>query len=518
VSRILIDLNVLFDCYDSSRADEFPESIQALDSLKKNTQVTLLVSSSSLDNLHFVKSSAIRREWKTLTKAKADYLASKFVQEVLSFCGIAKTPSYIEIDYDDIEDSQVIASAKAVDALVLTRDEGMLNKYPRITLTPSAYLAQKTDEKVNVPFLDLKAVNAPYFNGFEKAFDSVVNSGWYIQGSEVKAFEQEFADYCGVEHCIGVANGLDALILIFRAYIEMGVLKEGDEVIVPANTYIASILAITENRLKPVLVEPDLASYNLDPKLAEEAVTPKTKAILAVHLYGQLADMPALKSVADKHDLLLIEDSAQAHGASLNGIKAGAWGDASGFSFYPGKNLGALGDAGAVTTKHEALAQTICALGNYGSHKKYENLYQGVNSRLDEMQAAMLRIKLRHLDTEITKRRKVAQAYQAGITNKVLALPTQACDLLPVGENHVWHLFVIRTQQREALQQHLAEQRVQTLIHYPIPPHHQPAYKEWASQTYPLTEAMHKEIMSLPVSSVMSEDDVQTVIEAVNIF
>jgi len=204
VSRILIDLNVLFDCYDSSRADEFPESIQALDSLKKNTQVTLLVSSSSLDNLHFVKSSAIRREWKTLTKAKADYLASKFVQEVLSFCGIAKTPSYIEIDYDDIEDSQVIASAKAVDALVLTRDEGMLNKYPRITLTPSAYLAQKTDEKVNVPFLDLKAVNAPYFNGFEKAFDSVVNSGWYIQGSEVKAFEQEFTDYCGVEHCIGV--------------------------------------------------------------------------------------------------------------------------------------------------------------------------------------------------------------------------------------------------------------------------------------------------------------------------
>lgn len=376
-----------------------------------------------------------------------------------------------------------------------------------------------------IPFLDLKAINAQYSDELVRVATDVINSGWYIQGAQVEAFEREFADYCGTKHCVGVANGLDALILILRAWKELGKLKEGDEVIVPANTYIASILAITENRLKPVLVEPDEQTYNLDPKLIEQAITPKTKVILTVHLYGQLANMLEINKIAKKNNLLVIEDSAQAHGASIDGRKAGNWGDASGFSFYPGKNLGALGDAGAVTTNDPELAKTIRALGNYGSHKKYENLYKGVNSRLDEMQAAMLRVKLGHLDVEITKRKKVAKFYQEGIVNKVISLPTQYsqlntqnCDSHIVGGDHVWHLFVIRTKQRKALQQHLVMQGVQTLIHYPIPPHHQQAYKAWVNQRYPLTEAMHQEVISLPISPVMSEDDTQAVIEAVNRF
>jgi dTDP-4-amino-4,6-dideoxygalactose transaminase len=378
---------------------------------------------------------------------------------------------------------------------------------------------------INIPFLDLKAVNAQYRDELVEATIDVIDSGWYIRGTQVKEFEQEFAEYCGVNQCIGVADGLDALTLTFRAWKELGRLKEGDEIIVPANTFVASILAITESRLVPVLVEPDAASYNLCPKNTEAAITRKTKAILPVHLYGQLADMTAITEIAKRHKLLVLEDAAQAHGASMNGQKAGNWGDASGFSFYPGKNLGALGDAGAITTNDDELAQTIRALGNYGSHKKYQNLYKGVNSRLDEMQAAMLRVKLRHVDTEITKRRRVAQAYQEGITNKAIVLPTKRVTLNTkhsnshiTGENHVWHLFVIRTQQRESLQQHLIEHGVQTLIHYPIPPHYQQAYKEWATHSYPITEDIHKEVLSLPINSVMSEEDVQVVIEVVNGF
>ncbi|MDQ6967758.1 MAG: DegT/DnrJ/EryC1/StrS family aminotransferase, partial [Mariprofundaceae bacterium] len=435
------------------------------------------------------------------------------IQGILEQVSIAKTPSYIEIDYEDIEDSQVIASAKAMDAVVLTRDKGVLKKYPKMALTPTAYLVKKDNEKAVVPFLDLKAVNAPYFNDFEKAFDSVVNSGWYIQGTEVKAFESEFTSYCGTKHCIGVANGLDALILIFRAYKEMGILHDGDEVIVPANTYIASILAITENNLTPVLVEPDLETYNLDPELVTQKITSKTKAILAVHLYGQLADMPALKTIADQHDLLLIEDSAQAHGASLNGIKAGAWGDASGFSFYPGKNLGALGDGGAVTTSNEELAQTIRALGNYGSHKKYENRYQGVNSRLDEMQAALLRVKLRGLDQEIEQRRAVARIYLENIQAANIGLPK-----VMHKDAHVWHLFVIRCKDREKLQAHLKDQGIQTLIHYPIPPHQQQAYVEWNAESFPVTEQIHHEVLSMPLSPVLSLNKAQAVVQVLNDF
>lgn len=371
---------------------------------------------------------------------------------------------------------------------------------------------------MTVPFLDLKEINAQYRQDLIEAATRVIDSGWYIQGAELKAFESEFAAFCGTKHCIGVANGLDALTLTLRAWKELGKLKEGDEVIVPANTYIASILAITENRLKPILVEPDEHTYNLCPNKTAAAITANTKAILAVHLYGQLAPMPELMALADQHGLLVLEDSAQAHGAEIDGKKAGNWGHASGFSFYPGKNLGALGDAGAVTTNDSELASTIQALGNYGSHKKYENLYQGVNSRLDEMQAAMLRVKLQHLDAEIQRRKEIALAYAKGITHPSLIQPIPANSTLASLENHVFHLYVICTTERDALQAHLANAGIQTLIHYPIPPHQQQAYTQWNEQSYPLTEAIHRQVLSLPISPVMSNEQIGQILEVIAVF
>lgn len=364
-----------------------------------------------------------------------------------------------------------------------------------------------------IPFLNLKETNAQYREALIEAATQVIDSGWYIQGKQVDLFEQEFAEYCGTKFAIGVANGLDALILILRAYREIGRLEDGDEIIVPANTYIASILAITENHLKPVLVEPDEQTFNLAPTLIEQAITDKTKAILVVHLYGQLADMTAINAIAKKHNLLVIEDSAQSHGASSDGRKAGNWGDASGFSFYPGKNLGALGDAGAVTTNDDCLAQTVRAIANYGSRKKYENLYQGLNSRLDEMQAALLRVKLKYLEVETKRRQQVAGAYLARIKNDVVQLPSW--EKL---EQHVFHLFVIRTGQREKLQNHLTARGIQTLIHYPIAPHHQRAYRNLSKLNLPITERIHQQVLSLPLSPVISDQEVQTVIEAVNSF
>lgn len=362
-----------------------------------------------------------------------------------------------------------------------------------------------------IPFLDLKNINVQYRDELIQAATDVIDSGWYLQGTQVNAFEKEFSAYCGVRYCIGVANGLDALILIFRAYKELGKLKEGDEVIVPANTYIASILSITENGLKPVLVEPDNQSYNLDSKSIEQAITPKTKAILAVHLYGQISDMMKINKIAQKYNLLVVEDSAQAHGASQDGVKAGGLGDASGFSFYPGKNLGALGDAGAVTTNDQVLANTIRALGNYGSHKKYENLYKGVNSRLDEIQAAMLRVKLRCLDGEIVKRTEVASYYLEHIKNREIILPT-------ITTNSVWHLFVVRTSKRDELQKYLLGNDIQTLIHYPLPPHKQNAYKEWNNESYPISEQIHNEVLSLPISGVQGLEDTKKITVAINNF
>ena len=369
-----------------------------------------------------------------------------------------------------------------------------------------------------IPFLDLKLINAEYRQDLINASTRVIDSGWYIQGTELKAFESEFAEYCGTQHAVGVANGLDALILTLRAWKELGKLKDGDEVIVPANTYIASILAITENRLKPILVEPDEQTYNLCPIKTAAAITLNTKVILAVHLYGQLAPMPELMALAKQHVLLVLEDSAQAHGAAIKGKKAGCWGDASGFSFYPGKNLGALGDAGAVTTCDEELANTIRALGNYGSHKKYENLYQGVNSRLDEMQAAMLRVKLKHLDAETLRRKEIAVAYASGIANSALSQPIPANSTVESLENHVFHLYVIRTGRRDALQAYLNSAGVQTLIHYPVPPHQQQAYAGWNAHMYPTTEAIHQQVLSLPISPVMTDEQVEVVIAACNRF
>ncbi|MEG2039984.1 MAG: DegT/DnrJ/EryC1/StrS family aminotransferase [Hafnia sp.] len=364
-----------------------------------------------------------------------------------------------------------------------------------------------------IPFLDLQSVNAKYRAELIDACTRVIDSGWYIGGNELSQFEQEFATYCGSAHCIGVANGLDALILTLRAWLELGRLQPGDEVIVPANTYIASILAISANGLTPVLVEPDVASFNLCPVNARAAITGKTRAILPVHLYGQLADMPAIMALAHEYDLLVLEDAAQAHGASIDGKKAGSWGDAAGFSFYPGKNLGALGDAGAITTHDADLAQTLRALRNYGSHEKYKNLFKGVNSRLDEIQAAMLRIKLSKLEQDTQHRRSIADIYLKNIQNPAVQLPQ-----VLKAEQHVWHLFVIRTRQRAALQQHLAAQGIQTLIHYPIPPHQQQAYQEWNGRSYPLTEAMHQEVLSLSMGPTLTEVEALKVAAVVNEF
>jgi len=506
VKRCLMDLNVLFDCYDSSRSERFPDSIKALNLLKENKLVSLFISSSSLDNLHFIKSAVIRMEHDGLSKRMADKLASKFVQDVLGFCVIAKTPSYIEIDYEDIEDSQIIASAKAVDAVVLTRDQGMLSKYPDLAMSPSDYLALKDDETEQMPFLDLKAVNAAYFNGFEQAFDRVVNSGWYILGSEVKAFEREFSDYCEAEHCIGVGNGLDALHLILRGY---GI-GEGDEVIVPSNTYIATWLAISYAEAKPVPVEPDERTYNINPDLIEAAITPNTKAIMAVHLYGQCADMDSIMRIAEKHGLKVIEDAAQAHGALYKGRKAGSLGHAAGFSFYPGKNLGALGDGGAVTTSDSDLADKIRVLRNYGSEKKYHNSVKGFNSRLDELQAAFLRVKLPLLDEDNARRSKIAKLYNDGLKGVAgLVLP-----LVPEWSAPVWHLYVIRTVNREALQEYFHSHGINTMIHYPVPPHMQPAYAELGCRwgDFPIAEAIHHGVLSLPLGPTQSDKESNHVI------
>lgn len=369
-----------------------------------------------------------------------------------------------------------------------------------------------------IPFLDLKSLNASRRQELIEAAVKVLDSGWYIQGESLVAFEKEFADYCGAKYCIGVANGLDALTLTIRAWKELGRLREGDEVIVPANTYIASLLAVTENRLVPVLVEPDKSTYNLCAVKVKSAITSRTKAILPVHLYGQLADMPAIIELARENNLLVLEDSAQSHGASIDGRKAGSWGDASGFSFYPGKNLGALGDAGAITTSDEELFQVLKALRNYGSHEKYLNLYQGVNSRLDEIQAAILSVKLKYLDQETQARRVIADIYLNNISNESIILPLPPSDDALQLMSHVWHLFVVRTSNREALQQHLKEQGIQTLIHYPIPPHKQQAYKAWNDKSFPLTESIHREVLSLPMSPLMSVEDALAVARACNSF
>ncbi|OCB75369.1 DegT/DnrJ/EryC1/StrS family aminotransferase [Flavobacterium crassostreae] len=364
-----------------------------------------------------------------------------------------------------------------------------------------------------IPFLDLQKINATYKQELIQAFARVLDSGWYVMGTELNQFETDFATYCGTKHAIGVANGLDALTLILKAYIQLGVIQEGDEILVPSNTYIASILAVSATNLVPVLVEPDPKTFNIAPELLQSKITPRTKAILPVHLYGQLCDMPAILAIAKKNHLLVIEDSAQAHGAILNHQKAGNWGDAAGFSFYPGKNLGALGDAGAITTNNDALASCIRALLNYGSHQKYHNTYKGVNSRLDELQAAFLGVKLKKLDSETALKRSIALRYQTEITNPKILLP-QANNPLA----HVWHLFVVRTEDRKAFQDYLKTNQIETLIHYPVPPHQQEAYKEWRDLRFPVSEKIHQTVLSLPLSAVLTKPEVDRIICVINAY
>ena len=360
-----------------------------------------------------------------------------------------------------------------------------------------------------IKFLDLHKINERFRSEIDQRIKTILDKGWYLLGDEDKTFEKHFAEYCGAKHCIGCANGLDALNLIIRAY----GFGAGDEIIVPANTYIASILAISENNCTPVLVEPDINTYNINPDLIEEKITSKTKAIMVVHLYGQAVQMDKISAIAKKYDLKVIEDSAQAHGAFYKDKRIGCLGDASGFSFYPGKNLGCLGDGGAVTTNDDELAKKIRAIANYGSDYKYHHIYKGINSRLDEIQAAVLDVKLKYLDDDNAKRREIARYYRENIKNPQIVLP-QAYD----EKAHVWHVFVVRTANRDALQKHLEDNDIQTLIHYPTPPHKQAAYREWNNLSYPITEKIHQEVLSLPISPVMTAEEMKKVAEVINAF
>jgi len=360
-----------------------------------------------------------------------------------------------------------------------------------------------------IPFLDLKKANSKYEAEILQAIEKVAMSGWFILGEEVEKFEKEFASYCGVNYCIGVGNGLDALHLILRAY----EINKGDEVIVPANTYIATWLAVNYAGAVPVPVEPDIRTCNIDPDKIEEKITRKTKAVLAVHLYGQCCDVDRINKICKKHELKLIEDSAQAHGALYKGKKAGGLGDASGFSFYPGKNLSAFGDAGAVTTNDKELAKKIKILRNYGSEKKYYNQRRGLNSRLDEIQAAILEVKLKYLDEENNARKKIAGIYLDQIKNSGIVLP-----YIPDYAEPIWHLFVIRCKNRNLLQEYLKESGIEALIHYPIPPHKQMAYKEFNDMSLIITEKIHKEVMSLPIGPYLREEQVKFIYEKINDF
>lgn len=358
-----------------------------------------------------------------------------------------------------------------------------------------------------INFLDLYKINEQYRSEIDEKIKNVLNSGWYLLGKENEEFSKKFAEFCGTKYAIGVANGLDALNLIIRGY-DFG---QGDEIIVPANTYIASILAISQNGCTPVLVEPDINTYNINPDLIEEKITNKTKAIMVVHLYGQAVHMDKIWDLAKKYNLKIIEDSAQAHGAYYKGRRTGNLADASGFSFYPGKNLGCLGDGGAITTNDDELAAKIKALANYGSNVKYNHIYKGVNSRLDEIQAAVLSVKLDGLEKDNKRRKEISKFYRENIENPKITLPLAHSE-----DSHVWHVFVVRTEKRDEFQRYLSDNEVQTIIHYPTPPHKQLAYKEWADLKFPITEKIHNEIISLPISPVMTDEEIEAVVKIVN--
>jgi dTDP-4-amino-4,6-dideoxygalactose transaminase len=368
-----------------------------------------------------------------------------------------------------------------------------------------------------VKFLDLKRINNAHNSELKKAAERVIDSGWYLLGENVKSFEDEFSSFIGVSNSIAVANGLDALRLILRSCLELGYLKPGDEVIFPSNTYIATVLPIIEFGLVPVFAEPSISDYNLDLVKLKNKITEKTKAIMVVHLYGKVCWSDELENMANEHELMIFEDNAQAIGATWRGRKSGSLGIASAHSFYPGKNLGALGDGGAVTTNDKEIADCVRALSNYGSHEKYINIYIGYNCRLDEIQAAFLRVKLEHIDKENKARRDVADFYQKNIKNSQIILPELNVELdIKKDFSHVWHLFVIRCQDRDKAQKLLLDSGVQTLIHYPIPSHKQEALSDYRELELPVTEKIHREVLSLPIYPYMSQEEMMVVVDAVN--
>ena len=363
-----------------------------------------------------------------------------------------------------------------------------------------------------INYLSLQKITALHESEITTAVNQVLRSGWYLQGEHIALFEKNYAQYIGTKYCVTCGNGLDALCLIFRAYIELGLLKEGDEVIVPANTYIATILSITENHLTPILVEPDINTLEIDEKQIEQAITSRTRAIMLVHLYGRCAYTPFIGDICKRHNLLLLEDNAQAHGCHYGNKRTGSLGNAAAHSFYPGKNLGALGDAGAVTTDNEQLAQTIRSLANYGSTRKYEFSFKGKNSRMDEIQAAVLNVKLPYLDKENQHRKQIAKAYLEGINNPQIRL------IKDNDRDNVYHIFPILCPSRDRLQQYLKDNGIETMIHYPIPPHQQEAYKEWNEQHYPITEFIHQQELSLPCNPTMTDEEVYQIIDSINMY
>lgn len=508
-NRFLFDTNVILDYLLQREA--FPESIELYEHCLNNG-IPIGVSAAQLHTLQYVFFKYVKENAPTqLETAKMAWRA--FLNEIT----VVKTPVVMQKDHPlalrDLEDYFIELSAESFDATVVTRD-GIFRQLSRKAISPEQALIKvkcAENETANVPFLDLKSPHLELRAKLENAFDRTLNSGWYIQGKECKLFEQEFAAYCEAEYCIGVGNGLDALHLIMRAY---GI-GEGDEVIVPSNTYIATWLAVSYAGATPIPVEPDEYTYNINPSLIEEAITPRTKAIIAVHLYGQPADMDPINAVAKKHRLKVIEDAAQAHGARYKGRRVGTLGDAAGFSFYPGKNLGAIGDGGAVTTNDAALAQKVQELGNYGSKVKYHNGVKGFNSRLDELQAAFLREKLKVLDAWNDRRKQIAAEYLRQLDGANLGLPH-----VPEWADPVWHLFVVRCTNREAFQAYLSAKGVGTLIHYPIPPHLQPAYAElnYPRGRFPISEEIHRKVLSLPIGPHLSSEQMSRVVSACNTY
>lgn len=530
--KVFFDVNVVLDVAFVHRGRDCADSMKAFAWLRDRNQ-EIYISTCAIpiiDNLvgMFIKKMDTAHQGSETIQKKA------ILKNLFGNFQFVKTPAYAELDLADSENSLIIASAKTLgnDVMVLTRDKDTIERYPNIALTPTEFLNKiSTYKKKDIHFLDLKSINDTHEPNIEQAIDRVLTSGWYLLGNEDKSFEHEYADYIGTNHCIGVANGLDALRLILKAYIELGVMKEGDEIIVPANTFVASILAITDNRLIPVFVEPDIQTYNLDPFLIEEKITDRTKGIMLVHLYGRSAMHPEIQRIVSKYNVKLIEDNAQAAGAfyipnaelhslelsTLPFRRTGSLGHAAGHSFYPGKNLGCMGDGGAITTDDSELANVVRALANYGSSKKYQNDYIGLNSRLDEIQAAILRAKLPYLDADNKRRHEIAKCYLENIVHPEIILPYALCPMPhALYPSHVWHLFVIRCANRDKLQIHLAKNGIQSLIHYPIPPHKQKAYIEYNHLCLPITERIHDEVLSLPISPVMSDKDVQVVMDIIN--